>query len=78
MPRKKYPRKKEVERLDATIKISTLMDVIEDPKDSFTNKEKRRCVEIKLPWGVRTSTSFCTGKKGTKELLKFIKDVLNI
>lgn len=66
------PKIKEKWRKDATIKLETLIDVTENPKGCFSNKEKLINVKIeKLT--MMTSTSFPYTKKGKKELLNFIK-----
>jgi hypothetical protein len=57
----------------AIIKIRTLMEVTEDPKGCFTNKEKRYLVEIEK-CGLPNATNFPCTKKGKRELIKFIKD----
>jgi len=69
------PKIKEVWRKEATIKIKTLLEVTENPKGTFTNKEKLTNVVINQPI-VNISAGFEISKKGTKELLKFIKQEL--
>jgi hypothetical protein len=64
---------KEKVRKEAVIKIETLMDVIENPKGCFENKEKLLMIEIDKGY-VSSSTAFPYTKKGKKDLLKFIKN----
>lgn len=59
-------------RKDATIKIETLLEVTENPKGCFTNKEKQLIISIDKGY-CKTSTSFPYTKQGKKELLDFIK-----
>ena len=73
MESKFKPKIKEVWRKDETIKISTLLEVTENPKGSFTNKEKLINVKINR-WSLETSQSFPCTKKGKRDLLKFISE----
>jgi hypothetical protein len=66
---------KEKIRNDATIKIRTLLEVIENPKGFFKNKEKLLMVSIRKST-CEVSTAFDYSKKGKKDLIKFIKDEL--
>lgn len=67
------PKRKEKWRKDKTIKIMTLLDIIENPKGHFTNKEKLINIRIETGLGA-ISTSFPSTKKGKKEAIKFIKE----
>jgi hypothetical protein len=62
---------KEVERKDATIKIKTILEVTENPKGSFKNKEKLISISIDKYYGV-TSTCFPFTRDGRRRALKFI------
>jgi len=67
------PKIKEKWRKDCTIKLQTLLEVTENPKNCFSNDEK--LINVSIDKGLaRTSTSFPTTKKGKKELLKYIKE----
>jgi hypothetical protein len=68
------PKTKEVWRKDATIKIETLLHITKNPKGCFDNKPMVISIIIKKFDGKSISTAFPTTKKGTKELLKFIKE----
>ncbi len=69
------PKTKEKWRKDATIKIKTFLEVVENPKGCFTNNEKLINIDIDKGY-MGTSQSFNCTKKGTKELLEFIKNEL--
>lgn len=69
------PKTKETWRKDATIKIKTLLEVTENPKGSYTNKEKLINVSVDKGF-VTSSTSFKHTKKGKRELLKWLKEAL--
>lgn len=73
---KSKPKKKEVWIKEATIKIKTLLEVTENPKGCFANKKKLINVNIDKGKTYTASSSFGYSKKGKKDLLKFIKDVL--
>ena len=65
------PKTKEKVRKDAVITIKTLLEVTENPKGSFTNKERLYLVTINCStWS--SSTAFKHSKAGAKKLLKFI------
>ena len=68
---------KEVWRKEANIKIRTLLEVTENPKGHFTNKEKLINIQIQKYMRI-SSASFIYNKKGKKELLKMIKEELNL
>ncbi len=70
------PKVKEKWRRDAVIKIKTLLEVTENPKGCYSNKEKVTNVTIKFPYGKETSCSFKATKKGKREALKYIKEGL--
>lgn len=70
------PKIKEKWRKDAVIKITTLLEIIENPKGSFTNKERVVNIHIDFPWGKSVSCSYLTTKKGKKRALKFIAEEL--
>lgn len=66
------PKIKEKWRKEAIINIKTLLEVTENPKGCFQNKEK--LINIKIYRGYLTiSTSFVFTKKGKKEASNFIK-----
>ncbi len=67
---------KEKWRKDATIKIKTLLDVTENPKGYYENKEKLVNVSIDHPYGYGSPCSFKKTKKGKKEALAYIKKEL--
>ncbi len=73
---KMKPKVKEKWRRDATIKIETLLEVTENPKGCFSNKEKVVNANIKFPYGKEISCSFKATKKGKREMLKLIKEEL--
>lgn len=69
------PETKKTWRKDAVIKISTLLEVTENPKGCFSNKEK--VINVNIDKGYMSAiTSFPVTKKGTKQLLDFIKKEL--
>ena len=69
------PKTKEKWRKEATIKIRTLLEVTENPKGCFNNKEK--LIGISIDKGhIESSTCFKYTKKGKKELLNLIKERL--
>lgn len=67
--------KKEKIRKDCTIRIRTLLEVTENPKGTFTNKERLYLINIDKFYS-KTSTCFPCNKKGKKDLLNFIKNEL--
>ena len=69
------PKVKEMWVKNATIKVKTLIDRKEYPKNCFSSKEKLINVSIDKST-VCYSSSFRVTKKGTKELLRFIKENL--
>ena len=69
------PKIKEKWRKDATIKIKTLLEVTENPKSCFSNKEK--LINVNIDKGYTTSsTSFLYTKSGKEGVLEFIKKEL--
>ena len=56
-----------------TIKFKTFLQTTEVSKNSYENKELLINVEIKTNLGSISST-FAVTKRGTKEILKFIKN----
>jgi len=66
------PKTKEKWRKEAIIKIETLLEITENPKGCFENKEKVIAISIDKP-DVTVSTCFEYNKKGKKDLLEWIK-----
>jgi len=72
---KNKPKVKEKYRREGTIKIKTLLEVTENPKGCFNNREKLLCIDIDKG-GTVIMASFPYTKKGKKDLLNFIKEEL--
>jgi vacuolar-type H+-ATPase subunit C/Vma6 len=69
------PKIKEKWRKDAKIEVSTLLNIIENPKDIFKNEERVLSISIDKGY-VKSTCSFQPTKKGKKDALKFIKEEL--
>ena len=69
----KHIKSKEKWRKDCTIKVKTLLNITENPKGCFENKEKLINIEIDKKY-VDSACSFKLNKSGKKKALKFIKD----
>lgn len=67
------PKTKEKWIKEATIKIRTLLEVTENPRGCFENKEKLIGISIDK-YHVEAITCFEYTKKGKRELLKWIKE----